>query len=720
MKKKYYFLLIFFIASKLIYSQSSNYNTNKFQYLSPVPGSSLHLPQTNIIIRQGEELVGVDLNDTTLITVIGNSSGKHSGQLFITNDSKTLIFQPNQPFTNGENVTVKLKYGINKNSDGNVDSLGFNFYITTGCDSPTNSITSYLNNFNNNYLIHKNNFSKTNLNSSINLPEDFPTVSINNKTTPEDGYYFVGINQATTNYISILSNNGIPIFYKKFADKIYDFKLQSNGLLTYFDGSFGKYYGIDSLYQLVDSFYTGNGYFTDFHDLQVLSNGHSFVISYDSQPVNMDTVVAGGNTSACVVGCVIQELDTNKRVIWQWRSWDHFKITDADPDIDLFQIQTVIQYCHINSFDIPNDSTIIFSVKHFNEITSVNRQTGNINWRLGGENNQYIINGDPVEFKLQHDARYFGNKLTLFDNGKVARTSSRGVIYNIDEQTKTVSLLKEFYHIPNVWTKVMGNFQLTKNGNYVAGWGHTGSTKNYITEYDSKGNLTNDVIFTNDNFIFSYRAFKFPWKQKLITSEKDSIIFKRILNGSDTTQSLKIFNNSSAPLNLTSTQNNKSDFTITNTFPINISAKSFVNLSVKFSPSNQTKITDTLFVVTKTNEQMVALPLTLIGNSDLITSVENNIIPKDFILYQNYPNPFNPSTKISYSLPQRSRVVLSIFNVLGEKIATLFDGIKNIGTYQVNWNAKNYSSGLYFYTIEMKSLVGNSYFKKTNKMIFLK
>lgn len=117
---------------------------------------------------------------------------------------------------------------------------------------------------------------------------------------------------------------------------------------------------------------------------------------------------------------------------------------------------------------------------------------------------------------------------------------------------------------------------------------------------------------------------------------------------------------------------------------------------------------------------MIALPIIVIGNSDIVTSVENGTIPKDFILNQNYPNPFNPSTKISYSLPQKSRVILRIYNVLGEEIITLLNTIQNNGNHQLNWEAKNNASGIYFYTLEVHSIDGKSHFKKTKKMLLLK
>ena len=89
-------------------------------------------------------------------------------------------------------------------------------------------------------------------------------------------------------------------------------------------------------------------------------------------------------------------------------------------------------------------------------------------------------------------------------------------------------------------------------------------------------------------------------------------------------------------------------------------------------------------------------------------------IPKTFALYQNYPNPFNPTTTISYDLPQRSRVKLSIYNLLGQEVATLVDKEQEPDRYNVKFDASGLPSGVYFYTLQ------TPYFAKTNKMVLVK
>jgi len=100
--------------------------------------------------------------------------------------------------------------------------------------------------------------------------------------------------------------------------------------------------------------------------------------------------------------------------------------------------------------------------------------------------------------------------------------------------------------------------------------------------------------------------------------------------------------------------------------------------------------------------------------------VEVDFTPKEFVLYQNYPNPFNPSTTIKYSLPVESNVRINIYNALGEVIEELVSEMQNYGTYEIIWDAKNYSSGIYYYSFEVNSADGSQSHREMKKIVFLK
>lgn len=97
--------------------------------------------------------------------------------------------------------------------------------------------------------------------------------------------------------------------------------------------------------------------------------------------------------------------------------------------------------------------------------------------------------------------------------------------------------------------------------------------------------------------------------------------------------------------------------------------------------------------------------------------------PASFALEQNYPNPFNPETAIRYDLPIASSVRLSIFNPLGQEVATLVNEQEPAGSYQVKFNARSVPSGMYFYRLEAAALSsGNasSSFVQTRRLVILR
>lgn len=98
-----------------------------------------------------------------------------------------------------------------------------------------------------------------------------------------------------------------------------------------------------------------------------------------------------------------------------------------------------------------------------------------------------------------------------------------------------------------------------------------------------------------------------------------------------------------------------------------------------------------------------------------ITDVGENLSnPKEYKLYDNYPNPFNPSTILRYSIPEASFTTINIYDALGKEVSSLVNETKTAGTYEVEFNATDLSSGIYYYTLQAGS------FNQTKKMILIK
>ncbi len=125
----------------------------------------------------------------------------------------------------------------------------------------------------------------------------------------------------------------------------------------------------------------------------------------------------------------------------------------------------------------------------------------------------------------------------------------------------------------------------------------------------------------------------------------------------------------------------------------------------------------------------IATLVELAGLRGPVTGVtDGERLPEEFALHQSFPNPFNPVTTIRYELPAEAHVVLKIFNLLGEEVASLVDEEKVAGRYEMRWNASRYASGLYFYQMQASTSsrgLGPSsrqagQFVDTKKMLLLK
>ena len=95
-------------------------------------------------------------------------------------------------------------------------------------------------------------------------------------------------------------------------------------------------------------------------------------------------------------------------------------------------------------------------------------------------------------------------------------------------------------------------------------------------------------------------------------------------------------------------------------------------------------------------------------------------LPHEFKLGLNYPNPFNSETIIPLELPQRSNVKIEIFNIRGQSLGTICEGIQNAGWPKIHYNASHLASGMYFYRVTAEGLERGGKHQNTGKMLLLK
>lgn len=359
-------------------------------------------------------------------------------------------------------------------------------------------------------------------NSKIDTFAFYPQANIKVHEKPSAGYMFIGSYNITA---GLYDNYGfapdtLQKVWKNLA-KGADFKLHKNGLMTYFDHTAEKFYGLDKNFNKVDSFQTIN-YPTDFHDIQFASNGNVLLIGIDERTMDLSQKVVNGKTNAKVKGFVLQEINPQKQLVWQWSTFDHFEVTDAVDGIDLTGLS--VSFCHINTAIYDTDGNILISSRFLDEITKINRQTGAIIWRLGGsksKKNQFTFQNDVDEkgywgFTHQHTPiRLKNGNLMLFDNGNQKTTQySRAVEYEINETTKIAKKVWDYRLNPDHYTAQMGSVQELDNGNIFISWGRR------FTEVTKSKVLLFDMEFDSD---LSYRGYKYIFDMDAVSQTVNSI-----------------------------------------------------------------------------------------------------------------------------------------------------------------------------------------------------
>ncbi len=232
------------------------------------------------------------------------------------------------------------------------------------------------------------------------------------------------------------------------------------------------------------------------------------------------------------------------------------------------------------------------------------------------------------------------------------------------------------------------NVQKNAHWQFPYGWQTTYDISKYFNSYD-----TYLLAYNTDNHYLAYSSFTQSVKE--YEAEYHNAIYKKlggavcILQKSSEHYEVMAYNakyNSFIPLHLSEEQGK----------------------AIEIKPGGSTAL-----VITKHGSLFAfdpSLEATAIGNEP----GENRTLPEQFYLKQNYPNPFNPSTTIKYQLAKKTKVELTVYNVLGEKVATLVKEKQLAGTYSISFNGARFSSGIYFYRLSSDN------FSCVRKMILMR
>lgn len=686
-----------------------------FAYVSPVPGSKRVSPLNNVAIRPGPVLDAASLNGAAL-EVTGSRSGAREGRLRLSADGRTILFDPREPWVLGETVQVLLRPGVRTSAGTPLPALEFEFAVTphepqalrAGMSPPTDLPLSA----DWPRVSRAARPAAASVSPCDTLLPGFPDAQLAGVDRPSGDAWFVAPwvigGTETRADLLILDDLGKPLYQRTFWGRWLpvDFKRQPNGLLTFYTNDVNdsfQFYAMDSAYAIVDSFATGNGYVTDLHELQLLPNGHALMMAYDPQPVGMDTVVTGGDPNAVVWGLIVQELDGNKDVVFQWRSWDHFQITDGAVSPLTTLTGPTVDYVHGNSIDLCPDGNLVISSRHMNEITKIDRQTGDVVWRLGlhAANNEFTFPNDTRGFSHQHDARQLPNgNLVLFDNGNyLDPLYSRALEYELDEVNLVATLVWEHRDAPDVYGGFMGNAQRHEDGSTTVGWGGSFGPRK-ATAVRADGGIEARLVMGIN--VMSYRTFRFPWRTNRFVAEVDSLDLAAPQGGHGLPTPIRVWNHWDRPVDITCLRTATPDFTAAlaaGELPVTLAPGETTTVHVTYTANSPDTILSRLYVVQVSDSEMVAQSVVLRGHVNATLDVEAGSGAGLRMTSRAYPNPLRARTTIEYTLPGEGRVELDIFDVGGRHVAALADGRRAAGRHSVEWTAKGHPAGLYFYRL---------------------
>jgi hypothetical protein len=357
------------------------------------------------------------------------------------------------------------------------------------------------------------------------VPHDFPsmTVHVYDANALADGYIFLAVAtevEGVGYYLMVLDNDGVPYAYKELPDDYaYDFKVQPNGLLSYaqfihhhsfIGGGHCIWVLLDHNLDIVEEIQMGNGYIAEAHDFQLLPNGQALLFGYYMSQVDMSRIVQGGHPAAQVSGGVVQELDADRNVIFQWRSWDHYDF--ADQSYTRATNKTVSAF-HLNTIEMDTDGTFFLATPSW--VKKIDRQTGQIVYHLGGNENEFSLVGDGADvshFGGHAFHRIANGNVLIYKNGNRQGTTSSSVHeYRLDEENRIAEYVWSFVPQTPIPAWHRGNAQRLPNGNTFIGWGGaSGKPIPTCSEVTAEGRIVFELYFDNPE-VESYRAFRLPF-----------------------------------------------------------------------------------------------------------------------------------------------------------------------------------------------------------------
>ena len=490
----------------------------------------------------------------------------------------------------------------------------------------------------------------------------FPEIKILESNGPAPGYFFLAVKGLTApgakHYIAIVDNYGTPVFFRLMPKASVSMRLLKNDTIGFIHGVPRKLYLMDEMLNITDTINTA-GYKLDGHDWDIDDEGnhHRYVFAHYQRTVDMSQLVAGGNPSAVIEETVIQEFDPDNNLLNTWRTEDLFDILDGNdesPHLDFTDAE--VDYAHLNSVAIYSDTSFIVSTRHMNEITNIDRRSGEIIWRLGGKKNEFTFIDDPEGFNHQHCPRRLENgNLLLFDNGNLHDPQySSAVEYELDEANKTAKLVNRFRRTPDALALRDGSVQRHKNGNTIISWGPFWPS---LTEFHPDGSVAIELDMTDHSL--SPRIEKFEWKTKVFETSLDSVDFGMYDGVNPVEVTIQLLNNTDTVMHITSFTGRTAHFNVASSLPLSMQPGVLTDITLTFDPQNSDVgyLKDVLTLSSDNENQRIARQVFLEGyqqdniSPTLIIMPDSSNVPVDAVVTMEFSEPVRRSdgSEIDYS-----------------------------------------------------------------------
>lgn len=319
----------------------------------------------------------------------------------------------------------------------------------------------------------------------------------------------------------ILDDEGEVVWFRKLdTHGVTDFRVQrydGRPVLTWWRGRSergigdGHFVILDDAYREIATVTAGNGRSGDIHEFLITPRDTALLLVYYKLPYDLSPL--GGPAEGEIWDNLVQEVDiATGEVLFEWSSLDHVAPEESYaqlPDAERGEEADAYDYFHVNSAEVDDDGGIIISARNTHAVYKLDRETGEVLWRLGGKRSDYEL-GEGVRFRWQHDARRQPDgTLTLFDNvsaGEGAQGDSRAIVVRLDDETMQATLERSYVHPRGLLSTTQGNAQFLPNGHVFVGWGRRPS----FTEFDRDGRVLLDGRIVGPD-VDSYRAYRFEW-----------------------------------------------------------------------------------------------------------------------------------------------------------------------------------------------------------------